>query len=77
LCKSQKVRLDELLAGSRRKQVVRIRQAICYFAITRLGLSGARTGRILGVEAQSARRAAVLGPEAIKHMKLKEKDILP
>ena len=70
------IQIKELASGSRRKIVVKVRKAICYLAIRRLGLSGARVARALGVSPHSARRSAEHGENALQELGLKPQDLL-
>ena len=71
-----KIQLEELINGSRRRQVVRVREVISFLAVRRLGLSGAKVARVLGVRAQSTRRSVERGVESLKKLGLEERDLL-
>lgn len=75
-CELTEIQIEELVGGSRRKEAVRVRQAVCFLAIRRLGFSGARVARALGVQAQSARRSAEQGEDSLKKLGLEERDLL-
>ncbi len=61
ICKIQKVSLEELCSGSRRREIVEIRRIISWLAVRELGYSGADVARFLGVTTSCITRAAVTG----------------
>ena len=75
-CELTEIQIEELTGGSRRRKVVRVREAVSFLAIRRLGLSGARVARALGVQAQSARRSVEQGKDSLKKLGLEERDLL-
>jgi putative transposase len=75
-CELAGIQIEELTSGSRRRKVVRVREAVAFLAIRRLGFSGARVARALGVQAQSARRSVEHGEDSLKELGLNEQDFL-
>ncbi len=75
-CELTKIQIEELTNGSRRRQVVRVREVVSFLAVRRLGLSGASVARALGVRAQSARRSVEQGMESLKKLGLEDQDLL-
>ena len=62
----------ELRSGVRRRRVVRARRIFCQLAIGRMGYSGARVARFLGVTSSSVNRLAASeeAPNMTKYIKL-------
>ncbi len=75
-CKRAKVSAEELRQGSRRRQVARVREVISHLALRRFGMSAAAVARVMSVRAYSVSRAAERGAEAMRVLKLKEKDLV-
>ena len=58
VCRANAVSVNELRAGSRRREVIRARQDFSRVAVKFLGYAGAEVGRYLGVTSSCVTRVA-------------------
>ena len=58
ICSNEGVEKEELVSGSRKREVVKSRKIFCQIAIKRMGYSGAEVARFLGITTSAANRLA-------------------
>lgn len=70
LCKSSEIGLAELTGGSRRRAVVKLRRALCYLAVRRLGLTSASVARQLNISGVAVLKSVDAGKPIIEELGL-------
>jgi hypothetical protein len=58
ICKGEGVEISGLCSGTRKKVVVRSRRIFCQLGVKRMGYSGAKIARFLGITTSAVNRLA-------------------
>ena len=59
ICNTEGIEKEELLSGSKKKEIVKCRKIICQMAVKKMGYSGADIARYLGVTTSAVNRLTV------------------
>jgi REP element-mobilizing transposase RayT len=70
ICNNEKVDSEELLGGSRKREIVKCRKLLIQIAVTKMGYSGADVARFLGITTSAVNKLAASGklPEIKKYI---------
>lgn len=76
ICKQCEISVEELTSGSRRRALVKVRRAVCYLSVRKLGLTCAFVSQQLNISAVSVLKGVDTGLEAINALDLKEDTLM-
>ncbi|MBN2343408.1 MAG: hypothetical protein JXX29_21055 [Deltaproteobacteria bacterium] len=66
LCETGGIGIEELTGGSRRKNVVTVRRAVCYLATRKIGMTSASVARQLNISGVAVLKAVDKGLESVE-----------
>ena len=76
ICGSNDIDVAELASGTRRREMVKLRRALCYLAVRKIGLTSASVARQLNISGVAVLKSVDAGKSIVDELKLNDENLL-